>query len=45
MKEQYFYAKLPCQKSVLRQIEWGVQSGPITKKLPLTTSLFFENSI
>ena len=39
---QHFITKLACQKSLFRQIEWGVQNGPITKNkvLPLT-SLFF----
>ena len=38
-----FLAKLPCQKAMLRQIEWGVQNGPMTRNgvLPLTT-LFFS---
>ena len=42
LKPQNFHTKLPCQKPVLRQIEWGVQKGPITKNrvLPVTT-LFF----
>ena len=40
MKEQHFHTKPPCQKSMLRQIEWGVQNRPITKNglSPLTTS-------
>ena len=25
MKTQHFYTKLPCQKPMLRQIEWEVQ--------------------
>ena len=43
-KLQPFYTKLPCQKPILRQIEWGVQNGPITKDrfLPLTTSFFLK---
>lgn len=28
---QHFYTKLPCQKILLTQIEWGTQDGPITK--------------
>ena len=28
---QHFYTKLLYQKPMLRQIEWGVQNGPITK--------------
>ena len=32
------------QKPMLRQIEWGVQNGPITKnrRLPPTTSFFWK---
>ena len=32
MKAQHFQKKLPCQKPMLRQIESGVQNGPILKK-------------
>ena len=34
-----FHTKLSCQKPVSRQVEWGVQNGPITKNgvLTLTT--------
>ena len=34
-----FHTKLPCKKPILRQIEWGVPNGPITKSgiLPVTT--------
>ena len=44
MKAQHFHTKLPCQKSMLRQIECGVHNGPITKDglLLLTTSLFLK---
>ena len=44
MKAQHFYTKLPCQKLMLRQIEWGVQIGPITKNalLPLITLFFLK---
>ena len=36
------YIILPCQKSVLRQIEWGVQNGPITKnEVLLVITLIF----
>ena len=40
---QQFHAKLPCQKPLLRQIEWEVQNGTSTKNrfLPLTT-LFLQ---
>ena len=30
---------------MLRQIEWGVQNGPITKNGNLPLFYFFENSI
>ena len=29
LKTHHFHAKLPCQKPMLRQIEWGVQIGPM----------------
>ena len=46
MKAQHSHTKLPCQKLMIRQIEWGVQNGPITKNaiLPVIIS-FFENLI
>ena len=42
LKAQHFHTKLPCQKPILRQIEWEVQNGPITKNgvLPATTFFF-----
>ena len=42
LKTQYFHAKLPCQKPMLRQIEWGVQDGPITLNgdFPVTILVF-----
>ena len=42
MKVHYVRAKLPCQRPMLRQIEWGVQNAPITKNglLPLTRLSF-----
>ena len=42
LKAQHLHTKLPCQKPILRQIEWEVQNGPIKKNgvLPVTT-LFF----
>ena len=42
MKAKHIHTKLFCQKPVLRQIEWGMENGPITKTrlLPLTTSFF-----
>ena len=44
MKVQNFHTKLPCQKPMLRQIEWGVQNGPITKNglLSLAASFFWQ---
>ena len=38
----HFHTKLLCQKPMLRQIEWGIRNGPITKNgaLPVT-NLFF----
>ena len=38
----FSHTELTCQNPILRQIEWGVQNGPITKNglLPLTTSFF-----
>ena len=43
LKTQHFHTKLLCQKQMLRQIEWRVQSEPITKDgvLPVT-NLFFQ---
>ena len=42
LKTQHIHIKLPGQKLMLRQIEWGVPNGPITKNgvLPETTSFF-----
>ena len=44
LKVQHFRTKLSSQKAVLRQIEWGVQNGPITKNrvLPLITLFFWK---
>ena len=37
-----FHTKLSCHKPLLRQIEWGVQNGPITKNgIQPATTLFF----
>ena len=33
LKMQHFHGKLPCQKPMLRQIEWEVQNGTITDYL------------
>ena len=39
MKTPHFDKKPSCEKPILRQIEWGIQNGPITKNgvLPVTT--------
>ena len=44
MKAHHFHSKLLCQKPMLRQIEWLLQNGPITKSgvLPVTTSFFWK---
>ena len=42
MKTQLFHTELPCQNPMLRQIEWGVQNGPITKNRVLPLFYFFE---
>ena len=41
LKMQHFNAKLSSQNAMLREVEWGVQNGPITKNgfLPVTTLL------
>ena len=31
LKMQHFHTKLPCEKPMLRLIEWGVQNEPIAK--------------
>ena len=40
----HFHTKLPYQKPMLRQVEWRVQNGPVTKNefLPVTTLLFLK---
>ena len=42
IETHHFHTKVPYQKPMLRQIEWGLQNEPITKNgvLPVTT-LFF----
>ena len=42
LKAQHYHTKQPCQKPIVRQIEWRVHIGHITKNgvLPVTT-LFF----
>ena len=44
LKTHRFHTKLPCQKPILRQIEWRVQNGPITKDgvLPVTNIFFWK---
>ena len=44
LKTHYFHSKLLSQKPMLRQIEWWLQNGPITKSgvLPVTTLLFWK---
>ena len=44
MKTPHFDKKPSCEKSILRQIEWGIQHGPITKNgvLPVTTLSFWK---
>ena len=44
LKKPHFHAKLPCQKPMLKQIEWGVQNGAITKTriLPVTDLTFHK---
>ena len=39
---QHFHTTFPCQKPMLKQTEWGLQNGPITKNrvLPVTTIFF-----
>ena len=42
-KRKSAHRKLPCQKPILKQIKWRVQTGSITKKRVLPgTSLFFS---
>ena len=43
LKTHHFHIKLPYQKPILRQIEWWLQNGPITKNgvFPVT-NLFFS---
>ena len=40
----HFHAKLPCQKTMLRQIKPWLQNGPITKNgvLPVTALVFLK---
>ena len=44
LKTRFFYTKLPCQKPMLRRIEWWVQNGALIKNVILqVTTLFFRN--
>ena len=47
MKTHHFYTKLPRQKPMLRQLEYGEQNWPITKNgvLPATTLFFWVDPI
>ena len=40
---QYFYAKLSCKNLILRQVEWEVQNGPITKNRVLPVLPFINS--
>ena len=44
LKTHHIHTKLPYQKPMLRQIEWWIQNGPITKNgvLPVTTLFFWK---
>ena len=44
LKTHHFHTNLPDQKPMLRQMEWCVQNGPITKRgvLPVTTLFFWK---
>ena len=41
LKTHHFHSKLLCQKPMLRQIEWRLQNGPITKSGVLLVKTFF----
>ena len=45
LKTHHFHSKLLCQKPMLRQIEWQLQNGPITKSgvLSVATLYFLES--
>ena len=47
LKTHHFHSKLLCKKPMLRQIEWPVKNGPITKSgvLSVTTFLFFFENL
>ena len=44
LKTHHFHTKLPYQKPMLRQIDWWVKNGPITKSgvLPVTILFFLK---
>ena len=44
IENAHFHTKLPYQRPMLRQTEWRVQNGPITKNdvLPVTTLFFLK---
>ena len=46
-KTQRFHTKRPCQKPILRQIEWGmgIQHGPITKCGVCLNLLYFLKNL
>ena len=41
MKAPNLCTKLPYQQPMLRQIEWGIQNGPISKNETLLLTAFF----
>ena len=40
-----FHTELYCQKPMLRQVEWRVQIGPITKKGILPVTIIFSKTL
>ena len=40
LETHFFHTKLPYQKPMLRQIEWWVQNGPVTKEQSFTSNYF-----
>ena len=44
LKTRHFHTKLPYQKNIITQIEWWVQTGPITKNgvLPVATLFLWK---
>ena len=41
LRTHHFHSELPCQKPMLRQIEWWVQNGPITKNGVFPVAILF----